>query len=106
VPAVSDLLCIQVGFHSFFGAPRDFTLRLNQSSTASMTWTAPQGITPDSYHVVALGKGQVIVGASTTSFSVPIPGLTCFVVSTVNNGGVSGFTDLECGLPGFTNLGP
>jgi len=105
-PARSDLVCIRVEFGSFVGAPRNFTLRLNQSSIASLTWTAPKDTTVSGYQVVALGKAQVILDPNTTSLNVPITALTCFVVSTVDNGGVSGFTDAECGLPGFSNLGP
>src|SRR5262249_22811682 len=39
----SDPLCLAPGTHSSVGAPPAFTVRLNQSSTASLTWTEPGG---------------------------------------------------------------
>jgi uncharacterized delta-60 repeat protein len=40
---VSDALCARQGLASPVGAPQAFTLRLNQSSTASLSWADPPG---------------------------------------------------------------
>jgi len=103
---VSDLLCALVGFGAGASPPRDFTIRLNQSTTAALTWNAPTGGTQDSYLLLTVGGASQNLGATATSATVSTPGFTCVVIGAIQAGALLGYTDLECGLPGFSNLGP
>jgi hypothetical protein len=101
----SDLECAVVGFGSVAGAPQAFTLRMNQSGTASLSWAPPSGGGQDGYLLVTIGGLAQSLSASANSASVPINGLTCFALGAVRNGALMGYSDLLCGLPGFSNLG-
>jgi len=66
--AMSDLLCAAVGSHTATGVPESLILRLNQSSTASLSWTAPSGQTPDSYLLLTPGGAQLDLGGGATFY--------------------------------------
>jgi len=101
----SDLLCALVGFHSAEGAPGDFRLRLNQSTSAAFTWGPPVGGAQDGYRLVTLGRGTRTYPAEATSATGAADGFSCYALAALRNGAVTGHTDVECGLPGFSNLG-
>jgi hypothetical protein len=102
---VSDLECAQIGFHTPTGAPRGFTLRLNQSSTASLTWDAPidspLGAPTDGYLLVTLGSDARSLAAIETSAILPMPGVSCYVVGATSGGAITGYSDILCGIPGL-----
>jgi hypothetical protein len=99
--AFSDFECAFVGFHSIVGSPQGYTLRLNQTTTANLTWSPPSNAQANGYLVITLGGPAQEVSGSTTSQAVPTNGLTCYIVGALNNGNLIGWTDLLCGLPGF-----
>jgi hypothetical protein len=101
---VSDLECAMVGFGAGSSPPQGFALRLNQSSTATLTWAPPASLV-DSYLVVPLSGVPQPLPGSQTSATVPLTGLGCFTIASIRGGAIQGYTDLLCGLPGFTNLG-
>ncbi len=104
-PALSDLVCAIHGFHTPTGSPQNFTLRLNQSSSASLTWSPPAGALQDSYVLIPLGgAGQQLVGTA-TSASLSASGLTCYLLAAMRSGALIGYTDILCGVPGISNLG-
>jgi len=102
--AFSDLQCAYMGFHSAVGSPQNFTLRLNQSSTGSLTWVAPSSGGTDSYLLLTLGVGAQTVGGSVTNANLPTNGATCYAVGALSNNVLVGYTDLLCGVPGFATL--
>ncbi len=103
--AISDFVCTIVGFHTATGSPQSFTLRLNQSSSASLSWAPPANTTPDFYILVPLGgQGQALAGSS-TSTSLSASGLACYFLAALRANTVLGYTDILCGLPGISNLG-
>jgi hypothetical protein len=100
----SDLLCATLGSQSLFGSPQNFTLSLNESNTATLSWAPPAGALQDAYALVVSGAAtQTLPGTSTTA-SVNITGATCFQLVAVRLGQTFGNTDFVCGLPGFQNL--
>jgi len=103
---ISDVLCAGVGIQTSTGSPRDFTLRLNQSSTATMTWAPPLGGNQTNYMLLTIGRSLLPLGATQTSVSQPAQGLTCFVVGTLVNGELVGYTDFACGEPGHATISP
>ena len=105
--ALSDLVCTVVGFHTPFGSPQGFTLRLNQSTQASMSWAPPANVMPDSYLLVPLGgTGQALEGSTTSArLSATSGGMSCYVLAAMRTGTIVGYTDILCGIPGISNLG-
>ncbi len=103
---LSDLLCAVVGFRTPTGAPQSFTLRLNQSTTASLSWGPPAGTSPDGYLLLPIGGQLQSLGPTVTSATAPANGFTCFVVGATVGGSLTGYSDLACGLPGFATLSP
>ena len=103
----SDLLCGQLGVRSASGVPGNFTLRLNQSANASMTWTAPGG--QNGYRLVALpldGRPARLttLGSGAISATDATGGsFTCYLlVATFPT--TTGQSDLACGLPGTAQV--
>jgi hypothetical protein len=99
----SDPVCLAPGTRSAGGAPPSFTLRLNQSTVASLTWTAPGG--QDGYVLVALTSNGTwhsqFLSASSVSTTDDTAGQpTCYVLLPAANGSVMGNSDEVCGLPG------
>ena len=99
----SDFLCAQLGLRSASGVPGNFTLRLNQSATASLSWTAPGG--QFGYALLALPLDgspprtpQFALG--TTSATDATGGVaTCYMLFAGFSAGPSN-TNLACGVPG------
>jgi YVTN family beta-propeller protein len=103
----SDALCALVVFRSATSSPQGLTVRLNQSPSASLNWSAPANVNPDGYLLVTLGVSSANLPATQTSAGpILTNGLTCFAVGTMVNNALVGWTDLVCGIPGFSNLGP
>jgi sugar lactone lactonase YvrE len=100
----SDLECATLGGQSLFGSPQNFTIRLNESNTATMSWTSPSGNLQDSYVLVQAGGANTVLPATATSASVQITGTTCFALIAVRLGTAYGNTDFVCGVPGIQNL--
>ncbi len=101
----SDLLCADVGSRSPTSSPQNFSLQLNQSTTASLRWSAPGAGGQDSYLVVAFGVSSQNVDANTTSATMQANGLTCYAIGTMRDGALIGYSDRLCALPGFTTFG-
>ena len=104
-PVSSDLLCAIVELQTLTGSPQNFTLRLNQSSTASLSWTEPPGGGQDGYLLVALGGSTQSLGGAVTNAGVPMSGPTCYLLGAIRSGALMDNTGVVCGLPGFSNLG-
>jgi hypothetical protein len=102
----SDIMCAQVGFGQLSGAPQTFRVALNQTGTATLNWQAPVGITPTGYLLYSGLSGLSVVPPTQTSTTFPTAGVTCFAVGTLTNSGLIGYTNLLCGLSGFTNIPP
>jgi hypothetical protein len=98
----SDPICLAPHTHSASGAPPSFTLRLNQSSTASLTWTAPGGQVGYVLQAVA-GNGAThyqILAATATSATDNTGGQpTCYVLIPLASASAMGNSDAECGVP-------
>ncbi len=103
--ARSDLECALVGFRSAVGSPENFTLRLDQSSTATLSWAPPAGGGQDSYLLITLGGSPQTIPGTTTNVSLPANGFTCFAVGAQSGGALMGYADILCGQPGFSTLG-
>jgi uncharacterized protein YkwD len=104
----SDLLCAIKGFRGLT-PPTNFTLRLNQSTTAAFTWLPPAGGNPNGYILVKLGgPNQNLIGTVTSTLGAATAGqLNCWALAATNAAGqITGWTDFECGLPGFSTLNP
>jgi len=102
---VTALLCAIVELQTLTGSPQNFTLRLNQSSTASLSWTEPPGGGQDGYLLVALGGSTQSLGGAVTNAGVPMSGPTCYLLGAIRSGALMDNTGVVCGLPGFSNLG-
>lgn len=105
---LSDLLCAFDGLAAGTAIPGGFTLGLNQSSTATLSWTAPAG-GADSYALVTLP----LFGGAPTSISLPgtaastthaTGGLPMCYVLVAFQGAANGSTNLLCGIPGVATL--
>ncbi len=99
----SDMLCVFRNSRSASGSPENFTLRLNQSNTASLSWNAPIGGGQTGYSLnllTAAAPPPVPLGAATTSANVPIAGTTCFRLDATGRGS----SDVLCAFTGVSNL--
>lgn len=111
----SDLLCGFPGTRSLSWVPSGFTIRLNESSRASLTWAPPEcpavcaALAVDGYVLVVLGGRGVAIGplpGSATAATHDTGGLpTCYVVVALSGSTPIGNTDALCGLPGLSRLG-
>lgn len=99
---LSDLLC------SVVLGRGDFTLGLNGTTTATMTWTPPPGGV-DAYvflHVPLDGSGVVLtpLGPTATSMTATVnPSGSCFQVVAIRDDRRA-LTDLRCGVPGVATV--
>ncbi len=96
----SDLECAVTGVRTG-AAPQNFSLQLNQSNSARLTWSPPPGGGQDGYALLRLGGSTEVSGASVTNTTVPITGAACFVLGTIKAGEIAGNTDILCAQPGF-----
>lgn len=103
--ALSDLLCVVLNTGSATGAPQSFSIRLDQSSVATLGWTAPAGGGQLLYALVPLGPGQtpIVLPATATSATHTLSGPTCYVLLVATAGGIRN-TDVLCGVPGVSTL--
>jgi hypothetical protein len=98
---LSDLLCLFPHTASGALAAQQFTLQMNQSTTARLTWAPPGGLS--GFVIVALPlNGQpariINVDAGASSAQDDTDGVpTCYVGLTMVGGSVGGNTDLLCG---------
>jgi hypothetical protein len=91
------------------GTPADaFTLRLNQSTTATLSWTPPPGAPGAEYLLAALnGNGLRVVplAAGTTTATDNTAGQpVCYALFAFAGGQTIGTTDIICGIPGVSTL--
>ncbi len=101
---LSSFVCMFANTRSGASQPQNYTLRVTQSSNASLTWTAPSGGLHDGFRISQLSGPTVDVDANTLSRSFPMSGFNCFTVTAMRQGAPIGNTDAACGLP-FSNLG-
>ena len=105
---LSDLQCARPGFEIGTVAADNFTLALNQSSNATLTWLVP----PDGVDTYTLWR-ITLDGAPPTSVTLPGSALdsvqpvaasgTCFQL--LGEGGPgTGSTNILCGVPGVSSL--
>jgi hypothetical protein len=108
---ISDLLCSLTGLRSATGAPSNFTIRLNQSSTASLTWARPSVAGLSAYQLLAVPFDgspvrQRTLAASATSVTDDTGGIaTCYVLLAMAGSALAGNSDAVCGVPGTADLG-
>jgi len=105
----SDLLCTLAGSRSALGAPRDFSVSLNQSASANLTWGAPLGWAGTSYLVVVLAGDapprvleRTVAQTSITDNTNGLP--ACYVVLAVSGATVLGNSDFHCVVPGVSSF--
>jgi hypothetical protein len=99
----SDLLCAFRNSRTPSGAPEDFTLRLNQSNVATLTWDPPPGggQTGYSLNIITAGAPPAVpLPPTTTSANVPITGPACFRLDAIGRGS----SDVLCAIPGVATL--
>jgi len=102
---VSDLLCAQLGLRSPARSPGDFTLRLNQSTTASLSWSAPGGEL--GYELLAVpvdGRNPYVFErppGATFATDATSGSFTCYQLHAIYSDGLAQ-TDVVCGLPGVS----
>jgi hypothetical protein len=105
---LSDALCAQQGLASPVGAPQSFTLRLNQSSTASLTWINTPGTVGSVLVALPLDsrppRYQPLAAGTTTATDATGGAFTCYLLVAGTLFGQFN-TDLACGLPGVSTLG-
>jgi hypothetical protein len=105
----SDLLCTFAGSRSARGAPTDFTVSLNQSATANLTWGAPLG-GAGTHYLVAVFAGDApprvlersVAQTSITDDTNGLP--ACYVVLAVSGATVLGNSDFHCVIPGVSSF--
>ncbi len=109
---LSDVYCWFPGTSSYLG-PRDFTVALNQSTTASLAWGAYD---PPPYDQVGVGLLAAPVGGAPTITAFPAQfatttssetyGLpTCYAAFYVRAGSIQGGSGILCALPGLSRFG-
>jgi hypothetical protein len=109
--ATSDMVCAFP--NSAIGTPpARFTLRLNQTRIASMSWDAP-AVAPDAYALVATPldatpQRVTVLAPDATSTTDNTGGVvTCYQLITIVGPDFTAFTDLECAVPdASTGYGP
>jgi subtilisin family serine protease len=101
---VSDAVCVLKGLRAG-SVPQHFTFRLNQSSTASLSWEAPTGGGQTLYGILALSGELTLLSGDATAARLPVQGFGCFLLIAAHEGGVLGTSDVLCGIAGFSNMG-
>jgi hypothetical protein len=106
----SDLLCVYPGTRSGIGAPGQLTARLNQTQTATLSWTAPFIGGQSAFLLNALTLDgtpprTVTLPPTQTSVTDDTHGsITCYSVAVLGGGDVLGYTDTICVVPGQGRL--
>jgi photosystem II stability/assembly factor-like uncharacterized protein len=101
----SDLFCAVRGTRSATGAPQDFTIQLNQSAVASLSWSGAPGGGQDAYVLLPLGGPASVLGGTATRTTQRLTGATCFILLPTRSGQALGLSDILCGVPGVSTLG-
>jgi glucose/arabinose dehydrogenase len=105
----SDLLCAQQpNSLAIYPPPTDFTLRLNQSSTASLSWTNA----PGTYSLLLVAipvDGSATryrqLGFTATTATDDTNGVTtCYILLAGTNAGSTNTSGLVCGVPGASSF--
>lgn len=108
VLARSDVLCFVEA--SSGGTMTPFELSLGQSALATLAWESTGGLSPDRVMVVPLdGSASHVetIGGSQTPFTYDTAGQpTCFQMQATVDGVIAGATNVVCGVPGASTLGP
>jgi hypothetical protein len=99
----SDLLCLLPNTASARGSPQSFTIRLDQSNTATFNWIAPGGQT--GYVLVPIGGSPTVLPSGATTTTHLMAGSTCYTLVAINTQGIQGNTDVLCAIPGVASLG-
>ncbi|HZT06093.1 MAG TPA: hypothetical protein VFC51_03615 [Chloroflexota bacterium] len=97
--AKSDELCELPG--TGFGTPPDqFTIQLNQSPTASLSWKSVAGAS--NILVVPLGTSrlQVLPGSATSTQDATGGSLTCYGLADLQGASLAGVAPILCAIPG------
>jgi hypothetical protein len=106
--ANSDVLCSLPNVASVFRSPQNFAIRLNESNSATLTWSPPFG-GHDSYILVVLGAGDsgIPLGGGLTATSQDTGGIPrCYLLLTILGGNVVGNSNAACALPGLASFPP
>jgi hypothetical protein len=106
----SDLLCTIPGYAIGTGAPLDFTIRLNESNTATFSWTAAGGQTGYALHAYPMNGNppyQIDLPSGATAATDPTGGIViCYVLVAKSGDAAIGVTNALCGVPGFSSFAP
>lgn len=98
----SDLLCAFRNARSGAG-PSDFSIRLDQSTTATLSWGVAAGA--NAYQLFPLGGVPISLPANATTATHQTAGAaTCYVMFALSGATAIGNSDLLCGLPGAATL--
>ena len=102
--ALSDMLCLGTAVQAG-AAPGSFTIRMNQSTNASLSWTSPGPQT--GYVLIALdGSPSTELAASATSVTLPLGAASrCYILVARIGTSAIGLTDVLCGFAGVTTFG-
>jgi hypothetical protein len=106
-PVLSDVLCVVLHTRSPVGGPQQVAIRLDQSSTATLTWSAPLLGGQTGYLLYTLGDtltAPVVLAGSATSASVAMQGPTCFLLIVLSGTTATGNGDIVCGVPGVATV--
>jgi uncharacterized repeat protein (TIGR01451 family) len=106
----SDMLCTIPGYVIGTGAPSDFTIRLNESTSATFSWTAPGGQTGYVLHAYPMNGNppyQIDLPTDAGAVTDPTGGIvTCYVLVAKSGDDVIGVTNALCAVPGFSSFSP
>jgi photosystem II stability/assembly factor-like uncharacterized protein len=102
----SDQLCLIWDSRTATGTPRRFSVQLNQSTRATLTWLPPSEGTQDAYtlYIVPLDgsapRFQSLPGTATSAMDNTTNIPTCYVLFPSAAGIDLGQSDVLCGIPG------
>jgi hypothetical protein len=104
----SDLLCTLPGSASGSGAPPDMGVQLNQSTMATLAWSAPGGQTGYLLQTIPLdgsAPGSLALPAGATRALHETGGTpTCYVLQVLSGATVTGWSETLCAAPGQSTL--
>jgi hypothetical protein len=105
---LSDALCLLPNTRSGVTIPGEFTLRLNESMTASLSWLTAPGA--NGYVLVAIPMNGAparasVLGANEVTATDPTGGVpTCYLLVAASGTTPIGNTDILCAVPGAATL--
>jgi hypothetical protein len=106
-PVISDVLCVVRNTRSPIGGPQQVAIRLDQSSTATLTWSGPLFGGQTGYQLFPLGDtptAPLLLPGSATSASVAMNGPTCYLLIVLSGTTAIGTGDIVCGIPGAATV--